>query len=250
MNENTDFAEFRKIARLNRDCVITEKIDGTNAQVLLYESNTADPMALMSWTAVPLPDDVPDGWLGDGQGDAHTVTVPQPIVHLRAGSRTRWITPENDNHGFARWAKENADDLFKLGLGRHYGEWWGQGIQRKYGLKTKRYSLFNTNKWNGTNIPLCCDVVPVLFAGRFTTEAVEACVNALRLQGSQVAPGFMKAEGVVVYHTHANQYFKVTLEHDELPKSQVPKEEPMGDHQPVPVEPELTNLSHRLTAYL
>ena len=27
------FQPFSKIARLNRDCVITEKLDGTNAQV-------------------------------------------------------------------------------------------------------------------------------------------------------------------------------------------------------------------------
>lgn len=29
------FAEFPKIARLSRECVITEKIDGTNAQVVV-----------------------------------------------------------------------------------------------------------------------------------------------------------------------------------------------------------------------
>lgn len=35
------------------------------------------------------------------------------------GSRTRWITPEQDNHGFASWAYANRDELMKLGAGRH-----------------------------------------------------------------------------------------------------------------------------------
>jgi hypothetical protein len=64
-----------------------------------------------------------------------------------AGSRTRWITPEDDNFGFSRWAHENKDDLLTLGPGRHFGEWWGSGIQRKYGLTEKRFSLFNTSRW-------------------------------------------------------------------------------------------------------
>lgn len=31
----TPFQEFPKMARLSRECVITEKIDGTNAQILV-----------------------------------------------------------------------------------------------------------------------------------------------------------------------------------------------------------------------
>jgi len=49
---------------------------------------------------------------------------------FQVGSRNRWIAPENDNMGFARWAYENKDELMGLGAGFHYGEWWGQGIQR------------------------------------------------------------------------------------------------------------------------
>jgi hypothetical protein len=33
-----EFQPFAKIARLSRECVITEKIDGTNAQVYIDES--------------------------------------------------------------------------------------------------------------------------------------------------------------------------------------------------------------------
>jgi hypothetical protein len=40
----------------------------------------------------------------------------------------------------------------------------------------------------------------------------------LRLDGSYAAPGYMKPEGIVVYHTAAKQMFKVTIENDEQPK--------------------------------
>ena len=34
-----DFVSFNKIARLNRECVVTEKIDGTNAQIIIDGTN-------------------------------------------------------------------------------------------------------------------------------------------------------------------------------------------------------------------
>ncbi len=33
-----EFKEFPKIARLTRDCIITEKIDGTNASIYISEN--------------------------------------------------------------------------------------------------------------------------------------------------------------------------------------------------------------------
>ena len=174
----TAFVEFPKIPRLSRRCVVTEKIDGTNACIFIGE---------------------------DGE--------------FLVGSRTRWITPENDNHGFARWAYEHKDELLGLGPGRHFGEWWGQGIQRGYGLKEKRFSLFNVSRWGDDAVrPACCHVVPVLFRGLFDSYAVERCIEKLVEQGSVAAPGFMRPEGVVVYHVAANRYFKKTIEKDEEPK--------------------------------
>lgn len=174
-----DFVGFPKMARLSRDIIITEKLDGTNAQILITE---------------------------DGE--------------IRAGSRTRWITPEDDNYGFARWVFGNKEELLKLGVGRHFGEWWGQGIQRNYGLKEKRFSLFNTSRWSDDSVrPECCSVVPVLFEGPFNTLVIELELDLLRTEGSLAAPGFMKPEGIIVFHTTANIGFKKTLENDELPKS-------------------------------
>jgi hypothetical protein len=135
------------------------------------------------------------------------------------GSRNRWITPADDNYGFARWAEGNRDELLKLGPGWTRGEWWGQGIQRNYGEKSKHFSLFNTARWTEQNSPLCCRVVPVLYQGEFNTNIVEGLVLQLRANGSVAAPGFLDPEGVVVFHSASGQLFKKTVRNDESPKS-------------------------------
>ena len=177
--EAITFQGFPKIARLNRDIIITEKIDGTNAQVIVTE---------------------------DGQ--------------VAAASRTQLLTLTTDNFGFARWVHEHEDDLRQLGPGRHFGEWWGQGIQRRYGLTEKRLSLFNVSRWNGDNMPSCVSIVPVMYTGPWGRTIVDACLAELSRTGSAAAPGFRDPEGVVVYHTAANVSFKVTLKGDEQPKGQ------------------------------
>lgn len=171
------FEAFPKMARLSREIIVTEKIDGTNAQIFIGE---------------------------DGS--------------FMAGSRTRWITPEDDNFGFAAWAQENKAELMRLGAGRHFGEWWGQGIQRKYGMDCKRFSLFNVSRWCDDR-PECCGVVPVLYRGLFSQSAIDAALDDLRANGSSAKPGFMTPEGIVVYHVAAGIGFKKTLEKDEEPKS-------------------------------
>lgn len=136
---------------------------------------------------------------------------------VRAGSRTRWITPESDNFGFARWVADHVDELRTLGPGHHYGEWWGQGIQRRYGLEEKRFSLFNATRWNKEPPPACCHVVPLLYAGPMG-GAVDECLERLRVEGSLAAPGFMNPEGIIVFHSAASKLFKVTLDNDGEPK--------------------------------
>lgn len=174
-----NFEAFPKIPRLKRGVVITEKIDGTNAQVAISE---------------------------DG--------------HIRAGSRNRWISPGDDNFGFARWVEDNREELLKLGPGRHYGEWWGAGIQRRYGLADKRFSLFNTGRWsNSETRPACCGVVPVLFAGEFSSTIVDEQIARLKEHGSVAVPGWMQPEGVVVFLPASGHLYKVLCENDSKPKS-------------------------------
>ncbi len=204
-----EFEKFASIGRLKRDCVITEKIDGTNAQVYITEP-------------IPLTDLTLDS------GDSHVATVGSEdgasaqIVY--AGSRNRWVTPENDNMGWARWVMIHAEELVRgLGPGRHFGEWWGSGVQRRYGLTgdDKRFSLFNVNRWQeGRDTPpACCSVVPILYQGPFTDQAIDDVMAKLRNEGSVASPGFMFPEGIVVYHVATKTLFKRTIENDEAGKS-------------------------------
>jgi hypothetical protein len=173
----SEFEAFAKIPRLKRGCVITEKIDGTNAQILIDDD---------------------------------------PAVPMLIGSRSRWITPgkTTDNHGFAAWAAEHEAELRTLGPGRHFGEWWGAGIQRRYGLDHKRFSLFNVGRWKDAALPACVGLVPTLYEGVFTDAAVEECLARLARDGSVAAHGFMQPEGIVVFHSASRALYKVTLGDD------------------------------------
>jgi len=175
-----EFAPFGKIARWSREVIITEKIDGTNASVLISD---------------------------DG-------------AEIAAASRSRILKPGEDNFGFRAWVEANRDALLALGPGQHFGEWWGSGIQRGYGLKVKRFSLFNVSRWGDSARPSCCDVVPVLWRGPadLLNYSIIRALELLRLGGSQAAPGFMKPEGIVVFHVAGGHLYKKTLEKDDHPK--------------------------------
>ena len=188
------FIGFPKIGRFSREVLVSEKIDGTNAQILIEQDGT-----------------------------------------FLCGSRTRWIVPGDDNYGFAKWAHENKDELMKLGPGQHFGEWWGQGIQRNYGLKEKRFSLFNASRWvkprkDGPTpmlpgqepCPDCCDVVPIIYEGSMDNinAIVSDAMAELIYRGSKAAPGFSDPEGIIIWHKAANIGFKKTLVNDHKGKTQ------------------------------
>ena len=219
-----EFRGWPKIARLYRDCVITEKIDGTNAAVGIQEFPFGWHVGGTDEDGVS--HDVPENarfFFGPGNPD-NGLGLPDKEYLVYAQSRKRVITPDADNHGFARWVWDNAEGLVQaLGEGLHFGEWWGSGIQRGYGLHNgeKRFSLFNTARWHDIDELSKVSglgIVPVLYAGLFSTEAVESAKNVLRKFGSSANPGFMNPEGIVVYHTASNSMFKSTLENDEVPK--------------------------------
>ena len=115
---------------------------------------------------------------------------------------------------------KGPDNLLKLGPGRHYGEWWGHGIQRNYSQTRKRFSLFNVSRWRDDAVrPTACDVVPVLYEGPLeeygVLKGVKSALARLQQEGSVAAPGFMKPEGIVIFHAQANLLFKKTLERDD-----------------------------------
>lgn len=195
-----NYPAFPKIPRWFRDVTITEKIDGTNGQI----------------EVLPCPNgNVP------GEGGYVTVVISREVFGVRAGCRTRWITPSGDNHGFAAWVWDNAVSLVGLGAGLHSGEWWGHGIQRRYGLQHKYFSLFDVRKAELvaaiSGVPEL-RVVPVLYQGLEVmgngTSAVTECLRRLAFGGSVASPGFMQPEGVCIFHSASRGFFKATLDGD------------------------------------
>ncbi len=152
----------------------------------------------------------------DGTNASITITEDGGFF---TGSRNRWITPDDDNYGFSRWAHEHKNELMQLGLGTHFGEWWGRGIQAGYGLKEKRFSLFNVGRWAGAALPSCVDLVPVLYKGDFSMQVIDETLDALKTEGSVAAGGFMQPEGIIIYHVASRTLFKKTIKHDEKGKS-------------------------------
>ncbi len=208
-----EFTPWPKISRLNRDIVITEKIDGTNAAI---------------------------GIIPEGHDDMGNFT-PRRVY---AQSRNNIITTEKDNVGFAAWVEQHADVLAEtLGPGIHFGEWWGVGIQRGYGVSSRHFSLFNTARWSSGDGALALsnarlngvaiDCVPILYEGpwdvcdieyfirdvkhriRSDAWAPETSINILKMRGSFVVPGFMNPEGIVIFHKASGTMFKVTCEKDD-----------------------------------
>ena len=183
------FEKFPKIGRMKRGCTITEKIDGTNAQILF-----------------------------DAEGNLLVGSRKREIWPEGTEGKDKGC----DNAGFAAWVYSNREALFAfLGEGRHYGEWCGCGIQRNYGLAEKHFLLFNTARFaeGRQEIPeelkaIGLGAVPILYQGDFTTEAVDSVMLDLFIHGSYLGDGFKKPEGVVVYHHAIQQYFKITFEHD------------------------------------
>lgn len=180
-----EFRPWPKTPRLNgASMIITEKIDGTNACVIVS----------------------PDG------------------TEVGAQSRNRLVTPDNDNYGFARWVYGNAGALAdELGPGYHYGEWWGSGIQRGYGLTNgdKRFSLFNTGRWKNTEFTVPgLGLVPVLYEGALDTDEITNVVDGLK-GSSWAAAGYDRPEGVIVYIPRLDGVLKVLIENDDKPKGAV-----------------------------
>ena len=217
-----EFKKFDKIPRLSREIIITEKLDGTNAQIFIY--NKRDEIL---WPDTPVEKLITQDFI-----DRFSV-FEKDEVYIFAGSRKRWLdcSSKGDNYGFAKWVKENAEELLKLGEGRHYGEWYGNGIQRKYDLQEKRLALFNVGRFANRDIPLevddarnycpeCCEVVPILYKGLFDTIIIESVLDSLERNGSKAVPNFMKPEGIIVRHQASGQMFKKTIENDEKPKGQ------------------------------
>jgi hypothetical protein len=172
-----EFKRWPKIPRIeNETYTVTEKIDGTNACVVI-----------------------------DAEGNVGA-QARNGLIHPNTKK-----DKQRDNLGFAAWTEANADDLRRLGEGHHYGEWWGIGINRAYGLDHRRFSLFSW--WTPDELmPKCCYRVPVLAQKVSLAEVCELVVPGLKEHGSVAAEGFMRPEGLVLRSTAHGGLFKVIID--------------------------------------
>lgn len=197
-----EFSPWPKIPRLFRPVILTEKIDGTNSAVVITEGFVEGDLT---------PEDI--------------VFVGDTVYGVYAQSRNRVIRPGDDNYGFAAWVRENKETLVDdLGPGRHFGEWWGSGIQRGYGLTDgeRKFSVFNGARY--TEALFLAEtpglaMVPVLATlPEFSTVAVRDALSYLASNGSIAQPGYTNPEGLVVFHSASRSTFKALLENDDRPK--------------------------------
>lgn len=222
-----EFNGWPKTPRLSAGGVtITEKIDGTNACVIIREVDTvqawgryAPDYGGVCWVAQSRPE-------SEGGG--------QRTFLVGAQSRKRLLKITEDNAGFARYVYDNREALVDLlGPGTHFGEWWGQGIQRRYGMDRKVFSLFNTHRWHNVAnqrtdwwdeaAKVNLDVVPLLSLGRFSDKAIDDALDLLRREGSiatiKYGIHFDRPEGVIIRHSSLGGNLKAFVENDDVPKS-------------------------------
>lgn len=185
---DNEFKSFDEIKRWSKPrIVITQKIHGSNAQILIYQDEAG-------------------------------------ALQLKSGSRERWLFPgkTTDNYGFAAFVESHKQEFIdKLGLGRHYGEWAGPGVNSGEGLTVKTFVLFNHGRPYPNGLPPSTVLVPVLYDSNSELEpelssrpdiSADTIVNwvmtKLQLVGSSLAPGFMRPEGIVI-ELNGKRYKKV-----------------------------------------
>jgi len=197
MSDHFKFVPWPKTPRWSNETItVTEKIDGTNAQINITYCGKG-----VNWNGEVEPLAVRTLENGDQQ-------------ILQAGSRNRWLSVQDDNFGFAKWCVENQTGLFNtFQHGRIYGEWWGQGIQRGYDCSRKFFSMFDTR----FPIERCSSVegltaVPVLYTGKYSDEAIKDLANDLIKNGSKASPGFMKVEGLCICMHSTDRVYKVIID--------------------------------------
>jgi len=136
--------EFKAWPKIGRDnpfnVTITEKIDGTNACVIIQDGAI---IGVQSRKRLITPDNDNYGfarWVADNE---------QELLEL------------GDGYHYGEWA----------GLGIQ---------KNPLGLERKRFFLFNTSRWTADSQPPdCCDVVPVMFNGVLTPDVVPALLKEL-----------------------------------------------------------------------
>jgi len=169
-----EFKPWPKMGRENPFSVtITEKIDGTNACVIIEGGEVVGAQSRKRLITTENDNYGFAGWVEKNKDDLSIL---------------------GDGHHYGEWA----------GLGIQ---------KNPHKLDRKVFFLFNTFRWvyGNPDMPACCDVVPVLFEGALTPDTIPNLLDVLITNGSQVLAMDGKPEGVVVYHHSLRGYTKHTI---------------------------------------
>ena len=177
-----EFVPFPKIPRLYKECVVTEKIDGTNGLIFISDDEDMFVGSRNRWLSVESDNFGFHRWAMENKSE---------LMKLGPGR----------HHG----------EWWGSGVNRGYNLPKGE----------KRFSLFNVNIWTEQNIPECCYVVPTLYTGEFNTTIIDNIMDDLLMFGSAASPGFMNPEGVMVYMSSCSHYFKVPFDNNHKGNSSI-----------------------------
>ena len=142
-----EFKAWEKIPRENPfKATITEKIDGTNACIIIS-----------------------DGEIIGVQSRKRLITVDDDNYGF-----AKWVQDNDaelkmlgDGYHYGEWA----------GLGIQ---------KNPHNLPEKHFFLFDTFRWNtgSPNLPVCCHVVPVLYQGLISGGTIELFLNKLKMDAN------------------------------------------------------------------
>lgn len=160
-----EFKPWAKTSRLESPCVMSEKLNGANGAFMAAKTEPTE--------------EYPFEWA------------------VGAQSRTRLAEINSDQTGIAQWVLRNYESLIHdLGEGYHYGE-----FVKGNGLKEPHFFLFNTGRWQHVDFQTpTLRVVPILYEGEYSQQALDDCILDLETNGSKVLA--TPPEGVVVYWKH------------------------------------------------
>lgn len=181
MKNTAKFIAWPKIPRSHGAMItITEKLDGTNACIVIEEGEVT---GVQSRKRMITPE-------SDNFGFAQWVSDNEEEL-LKLG----------DGHHFGEWVGPGIQ-------------------KNHYDLSEKTFFLFNTKRWgsHNPNTPECCEVVPVLYVGADGGNTSSLAMSALKETGSHVETGPSYkgyVEGIIVFHDNLQSYTKDTYEYRE-----------------------------------
>ena len=210
-NSYPEFKSWNKIARLNRDIIITEKIDGSNGVIYIDENNNFYVGSRKRWL------------------DEHNENMG--FYHWAMENKEELLKLGKGYH-YGEWMGKGIQRNYGLNEKRFYlfntMRWIDIYTLPESARKKYRDEYLNKIREDSNNdkleyCPECCYVVPILYRGQIHQQdfyAPDEFINYLKSNGSMAVPRFMDPEGIVIYHVPSRYYFKKTIKNDEKGKEQ------------------------------